>query len=336
MRILVIRFSSLGDVVLAAAPLRALAERHPDAEITFATRAQYAPLFSGFPAPVQIMPLQPGQSLADFARALGESYFDLIVDLHASLRSRALTARLNAGKLRRIDKATLRRWRMVWSKKGLDRPHSVVRSYLEAAGLSGEYRPTLTLADSEQTRVLCPSRPILGLGWGARHPTKAVPPELWTRLLAALAPVTPFHIALFGLSAEEAAIARFVREDLHGIGGLTLETHLDLPLRELMVRLSGCAAFVSGDSGLMHLADALGVPTFGLFGPTHPALGFAPAGERSRAFHSGVWCSPCDRHGRAPCFRDRRYCFEELDVNAVADALSAALRRQMAAVDRAQ
>jgi ADP-heptose:LPS heptosyltransferase len=120
------------------------------------------------------------------------------------------------------------------------------------------------------------------------------------------------------MPTDESSIRQFINSMLPESYATSAEIHIGLPLSETMIQLAACSAFLSSDSGLMHLADALGVPTFGLFGPTHPALGFAPAGEKSFAFHAGTWCSPCHRHGSAPCFRDRRYCFSEMDTESIA------------------
>lgn len=328
MRILVIRFSSLGDVVLATAPLHALHAQHRDAEIIFATKRDYTALFEHGPDWMTAVPLEADQSIADFRKSLGSASFDLVVDLHGNLRSRLLISGLKSKATRRVHKSTFRRFRMVWSKKGLNTPISAVGSYLDAAGAQGTAVPQVALSSEEQLHVdmilrTDPSR--IGIGWGAKHPTKSVSAEVWTRLLQTISATRAQRIALFGLADERVAIERFVDEAAHSFPAISLEMFIGSPLRETMCQIAGCAAFVSSDSGLMHVADALGVPTFGLFGPTHPALGFAPAGPRSRAFHAGTWCSPCHRHGSAPCFRDQRFCFDELNVESIASAIAAAV-----------
>lgn len=327
MRILILRFSSLGDVVLATAPVHALAAKHPDAELIVGTKQDNISVFDNFPSRLTIKPLSNSQSVTDYIKTLGDRTFDMIVDLHGSLRSRAITRRLQSPDKRRVDKNTLKRWRMVWSKKGLDRPLSVVDSYLELVGAPrSDFQPRLQFSDEERSHVERAKRGDtlrIGIGWGAKHPTKVVPPEIWRNILLATSQQSHVTVGLFGMPQDEADISRFISNELSNIDGVTSETYIGLPLREAMTRISSCDAFLSSDSGLMHVADALGVPTFGLFGPTHPALGFAPAGEKSRAFHAGTWCSPCHRHGSAPCFRERRFCFDELDVEDIARSVLA-------------
>lgn len=325
MRILILRFSSLGDVVLATAPVHALAAKYPDAELIVGTKLEYAPVFDNFPHRLTIKPFTGSQSVASYVETLGGRSFDMVVDLHGSLRSRAITRRLKSTDERRVNKNTLKRWQMVWSKKGLDHPLSVVDSYLEiVSATSSEFRPRLVLSNEERSRVGSAKGNgslKIGIGWSAKHPTKVVSSEIWRSILLATSAQSPVVVEFFGMQQDEVDISRFIRNELSSIDSVTSESHIGLPLREAMTRISSCDVFLSSDSGLMHVADALGVPTFGLFGPTHPALGFAPAGERSRAFHAGTWCSPCHRHGSAPCFRERRFCFDELNVEDIARSL---------------
>lgn len=326
MRILVIRFSSLGDVVLATAAVHGLHARYPDAEIVMATKSEYLPVFEHFPPWLKVVPLEPDQSESSYRKLVGERPYEMAVDLHGSLRSRHLMMIIMSQSKCTVDKQTFRRFRMVWSKNGLDRPISTVEAYLRAAEIDTKALPQLLLSDSECALVAEEIRGtsnLIGIGWGAKHPTKAVPESTWSDLINAVSRHIAPRVAVFGLSSDRAAIEKFIA---HQNAGHNFQAMTGLPLRDTMIQIAACRAFVTSDSGLMHVADALGVPTFGLFGPTHPSLGFAPAGEKSKAFHAGIWCSPCHRHGSAPCFRERRFCFDDLDVEAIAASVIACLR----------
>lgn len=325
MRILVIRFSSLGDVVLATAPVRALHALHQDAEILFATKREYSPLLDNYPSWLQVIPLESGESIADYRKRLGSSEFDLIVDLHGSLRSRHLILGLKSKAIRRVDKSTLRRFRMVWSKKGLDNPISTVASYLAAVDATERSLPSIILNESERARAVDTVPQRIGIGWGAKHATKAVPDVIWRDLISRIATTKSIRVAVFGVSADRDEIERFASEMASEVSPSSFEAIIGQPLRETITDIASCSAFLSSDSGLMHVADALGVPTFGFFGPTHPSLGFAPAGPHSKSFHAGTWCSPCHRHGSAPCFRERRFCFDELNLETAASAVMTSL-----------
>jgi len=86
--------------------------------------------------------------------------------------------------------------------------------------------------------------------------------------------------------------------------------------------LERCVGLVGNDSGLMHLAEALGVPVTALFGPTVDAFGYFPALERSKAVERGLACRPCSRNGAAPCPRGSRECIEGIPEATVYGAVS--------------
>ncbi|MEW5873914.1 MAG: glycosyltransferase family 9 protein [Candidatus Zixiibacteriota bacterium] len=332
MRILIIRYSSLGDVVLATGPLHTLLDALPDSELIFVTKPTYGPLLQHLPPQVSIPRLDPEQPLVSAWKQLRGQVYDWIIDLHGSLRSVTLAHLLRSKRQTRIDKNVRRRRAMVKSKQGLDHPLSTLSVYHDALAPLGigdrRALPQLGLspAEGETVRIARESHPrTLGIGWGARWPTKAVPNEIWPELLSQVAPGTLSRALLFAEPQNAADLQQFAAVVRERNPGLAIDTLTSADWREVMTGLASCAAYTGSDSGLMHVADALGVPTFGLFGPTHPALGFAPSGPRSRAFHAGTWCSPCHRHGAAPCFRGHRYCFDELDLSSIASAIQTVL-----------
>lgn len=79
--------------------------------------------------------------------------------------------------------------------------------------------------------------------------------------------------------------------------------------------LKRCHHLLAGDTGLVHVAEALSVPVHVLYGPTRPELGFGPFLKESRAIYSNVICSPCNKDGRR-CLRGGTYlCWKKLSVD---------------------
>ena len=335
--ILVIRFSSLGDVVLASAVLREIAAALPDTRLTFATKLAYQPLFEHFDLPVNVVEYHPGQSLFTYRRRLSGTHYDSIIDLHGSIRSVLLSTSLRAHRRVRVQKYIAERRAMVRRKRGLDHPLSTLRACMDVLKPLGQSvaerfpRLCLSPAELEQVARLRNEAPsCIGIGWGARWPTKIVPCQVWDAVLDRLGPKWPGKARMFGLESDRPGIAAFVQERKAKQPNLDAQIECGRSLREVMTKLAACAVFVSSDSGLLHLAAAMGVPSFGLFGPTHPSLGFAPVGPGARAFHGGTKCSPCHRHGAAPCFRERRFCFEDLNVDEIAEAIMDAITLESA------
>ena len=87
-------------------------------------------------------------------------------------------------------------------------------------------------------------------------------------------------------------------------------------MKILLIRFSAL-----GDTGLGHLAEAVGLAALILFGPTVPAFGFAPRGANSRALERPLFCRPCSLHGRKPCRYGHLDCLGGIAVADVLDAL---------------
>jgi len=92
-------------------------------------------------------------------------------------------------------------------------------------------------------------------------------------------------------------------------------------LRELATDLASCDRLVCNDSGLLHLAEAVGTPVVALFGPTTTAWGYFPLHPQSRVVETELGCRPCSRNGSRACALQHRLCMELLSTQEVVDAL---------------
>jgi heptosyltransferase-2 len=98
-----------------------------------------------------------------------------------------------------------------------------------------------------------------------------------------------------------------------------------LGLRELLWATRDLAVFVTGDSGPMHIAAALGVPVVAIFGSTVPAQGYAPYTTRAAIVEAPLDCRPCGRHGHARCPLGHFRCMREIKVADVLAGVDLAL-----------
>ncbi|MBE0558545.1 MAG: lipopolysaccharide heptosyltransferase II [Proteobacteria bacterium] len=133
------------------------------------------------------------------------------------------------------------------------------------------------------------SRPLIGIAPGAAYgPAKKWFPERFAAVADRLIDETGSQAVLFGSAGDRestAAVAQSARHSLVDIAGKT-------NLREAMAVIARCNLFLSNDSGLMHVAGALGIPTIAVFGSTNPAA-TSPVGEKSVVIHHVVECGPC-------------------------------------------
>jgi histidinol-phosphate phosphatase family protein len=313
-RILVIRFSSLGDVVLTEPVFRALKQKHPRAQIGFATKREYAGLFKGHSAIEAIFSLD--NNFENFANEVRGFNPDLIIDLHKNLRSRKLAGEFPKAEKLIYPKARWERFLKVLTKSRKPAAQTMER-YLQTVMADGvSFFPHLLSPQTENHRRLIePSGLTVGFGLGAKWETKRWPMGHFANLARLLSKSCPVaRLVLFG-SEEEYELGNEFKKHLPGSPSVVFV--FGQSLNRVKNCLSKLDLLVSNDSGLMHLGAALGVPTLGLFGPTHPVLGFAPLGEKSKALSLDLYCSPCSLHGRAPCFRSRRFCLEDLTAEKV-------------------
>ncbi|HEX2896673.1 MAG TPA: HAD-IIIA family hydrolase, partial [candidate division Zixibacteria bacterium] len=95
-------------------------------------------------------------------------------------------------------------------------------------------------------------------------------------------------------------------------------THLiDCPIDRLADIIRNSNLCLANDSGIAHLASAVGTPVIAVFGPTHPALGFSPRGLLDKVIEVDEYCRPCSLHGDKPCFREQRFCFTRITAETV-------------------
>lgn len=272
--------------------------------VVFVTHDRYAGLVSRFEGVQQVIGLKPGEGVGALARRLPE--VEWVVDLHGSLRSRALSRRL-AAPVSRVDKLGLaRRTRVAWKRP--ERIPFVIDRYAQAAGVDVAPRPWIPIERS-------PRPDALVLVPGAAHPTKCWPAFRY-RAIADRWPGPAFALG----SLAEDPLLRDIWKRTEGRVVPVAERGFDDSLRVLR----RAAIVVGGDTGLLHLAAACGVPVVGLYGPTTSADGFwCHPGE---VLEEELPCRPCSLHGSQTCPIGDHRCMNALSVGRVWQAVRDALR----------
>jgi len=340
MKVLIIRFSSLGDVVLATSVVESILSSDSSSEIFLLTKEEYASLFQNDPR-LKVLSFQSNigniKQIAQLwrtAKVLRQTKFDLVLDLQRNPRS--LLLRLLSGSKRVVAyrKGHLQRRSFV-RKKNFEKPytHAVDRYNvaLKEAGIPISTRlPKLFLSQEEerlardflQERGVSLTRPLVGIHFGAKHPAKEWGDEKFAEVTGMLAKEVDLNVLVIP-SKEDLSQEKLFRE-----GGRNIFWTGALSLRELKAVISCCEVLICNDSGVMHVAVGLGVPAVAVFGPTHPCLGFYPLGEDDILLSSYEYCSPCSLHGEEKCFRDKKYCMENIPVDKVFDATVSILSKR--------
>ncbi len=337
-RFLVIRFSSLGDVILTSAPVLNLKVTYPDSMITFLTKERYRSIVDCFGGVDDLVTIRDSSSAADLVRAimhLDDIGYDAIIDLHGSLRSWLARKTVSSSETltypkRRVDRARIVKWHAIprsW-------PHTIdlYNKALETLGaLAVCRRPVLhppALAPDLKARLVAlrAGGPMIVIAPGAAHPNKQWPTERFVEVARLLHESHGAGIVWATTSTDESG-SQAIRE-LSELIGLEL---IDSPVEVLAGVIEQAAVTIANDSGVAHLSSAVGTPALAVFGPTHPALGFAPRGLLDAVMQVEEPCRPCSRHGRTPCFREERYCFTRISAAMVHTAAGRLIDRRTAA-----
>ncbi len=291
---LILRFSSLGDVVLTSVLFEPLIERGFSPHLL--TFKPYDELFVDDERVEVIGVTKEEATSPGLVERLKREGFELFVDVHVNLRTLYLKWKLG-GRWVRYRKESLRR-RLATKFKFFRKRYYVTESYLKAIGVSK--RPALPDIKVSQERLervkeLLPSTDFVALAPGARYRKKMYP---HFRKVARLLRREGIEVVWVG-SEEEAPLAG---EGLNLCGKVSLS--------DLLAVLKLSKVFVGNDSGLLHCARAVGTRAVQIYGGTHPTLGFSLYPQEGAVIIRDLDCQPCDVHGKGECkFGDYR-CLE--------------------------
>lgn len=306
-RILLVKLSSLGDVIHALPTLEALRELYPRAKITWLVEAANAPLLGNHPALDRVFSIprlrfrenhfaKAARELFWVARLLRKEQFDLVIDLQGLLKSALWVALARSPRKLGFDRTRELSFLPLTEKlPPYDPEEHAVWRYLRVARYlgapPGPPRFRLGLPESRDLSHLLPAapdRPLVVLHPGARWGSKLWPAYNWARLAQWLAGERGFLVAVTGSGADRQlaeAIVSQTQTSLFNLAGRT-------SLAELAALLKKARLVVTPDTGPMHLAAALRTPVVALFGPTAPWR-TGPFGPGHTVLRLPLSCSPC-------------------------------------------
>ena len=331
-RVLVTRFSAIGDVAMTIPSLYDACAANPDTEFVMLTRRGLDGIFMSKPANLHVEgvdlqqykgPWGMWRLLRDVQQRHGR--FDRMVDLHDVIRTRLLRifARLRGIMAVRIDKGR-------FAKKQSVRVGGRNGVRVQLPSQQQRYRATFVeaglpcpeqfngLPHKELTDI--PAGVNIGIAPFAAHQGKIYPTELMEQVVAGLVEHGA-HIWLFGGKGEEQRICRGWAEKygptVHSLAG---EGRGFAGEMELMAHLD---AMLSMDSANMHLAALMGTRVVSIWGATHPCCGFAPWGQAPADMVqlNEVVCRPCSVYGNKPCALGDYRCLSKIAPQTIIDKL---------------
>lgn len=315
-KVLVIRFSSIGDIILTSPVVRCLKQQVPGAEVHFLTKAAFRSLVSHSPYIDKVHAIT--DSLAEAIPALRREKFDLVVDLHHNARTFRVKRALGVP-AKSFPKLNMEKWLLVNFKMDrMPRVHIVDRyfSTVEHLGVKNDGRglDLFIPPESEVDPATLPPAHRQGytaLCIGGAHFTKRLPPFLLIELAKAL----PGPLVLIG-GTDDQAVGRMIAD---AVGGRVYDAtgRYDLPGSASLIRRA--RSVIAHDSGAMHMACAFRRNVVSVWGNTVPLFGMGPyIPEHPERAHisevNGLPCRPCSKIGFDKCPQGHFQCMERQDL----------------------
>lgn len=346
MKILMIRFSALGDVAMLAPIVKEVVTTLPDTEVTVLSRPFCAPLFEGLGERVRFLGVdikgeyKGVRGLSRLFTMLKKEHFDYIADMHGVLRTHYLSMRFRMAGYRvaKIDKRRAERRaltaepgkkRMMQLSTSFEKYRDVLRRLripgIEKIDTVKSPAPVMTfdIVDNAVDKLLAGVKgAAIGIAPFAAHKGKILPLEKMERTIALLLERQPdARVFLFGGGGEEREV--MLRWQERWQGSVVAASPALGDMRKELQLMSRLSVMLSMDSGNMHLASLVGTRVVSVWGATHPYAGFLGWGQREEdCVQLPLACRPCSVFGNKPCRRGDFACMNGIEEEMIVERLN--------------
>ncbi len=319
-RIMVLRFSALGDVAMTLPVIYSLATEYPDVEVLVVTRPFFAKMFLNAPQNLTLVPIDFKQykgvgGIWRLLKKLSEFKPDYVADLHNVVRTWIIDSyfRLRGVKVAMVDKMRSRRGRLF--KHGEAQPSFIDRycKVFSTLGFPVKLSFSSLFREGEAVLPVNLAHPAIGIAPNARYYTKTYPTDKVKELIGILTD-EGFNVYLFGGPGEEAVALEAIASEYPKC--FSLAGQFRLP--EELALMSGLDLMISMDSANQHLAALTAIPVVTVWGATTPACGFMPYGQsEENSVMEHVDCQPCSVAGGPVCPRGDFKCMRRLSPDTI-------------------
>lgn len=323
-KILIIRFSSIGDIVLTTPVIRAVKQQVPNAEVHFLVKKSNEILLENNPY-VDVRHTYKGDMQSLLSELKSEN-FDYVIDLQNNYRSRKIVRRLRCPH-RTFPKHNIKKWVLVRAKINFLPPVHIVDRYFKAAkdlGVKNDgkgldyFIPEEDIFDIQELPAGYEDG-YIAVAVGAAHATKRIPVDKIVEIGSQIyKPMVLLGDKNDAASAER-IVAQLNEKALNLCGKFNINTTASV--------VAQSDGVLTGDTGIMHIAAALGKPIASLWGNTVPELGMypylTPAAPKARIFEvPSLPCRPCSKLGFKACPHGHFKCMNLISSYEVADWLN--------------
>lgn len=327
MKFLIIRFSSIGDIVLTTPVIRCLRNRFPDADIYFLTKKNFAGIVETNPYLSKVITLD--EDILDTIDILKEEKFDAVIDLHYNLRTLRIKQALKGIPFYSFDKLNTQKWVYTNFKINLMPEKNIVDRYMETLKSLGVINDNMGLDFfiPEKDKVKDSDIPFshlqgfTAIAIGAAHFTKKLPVDKLKKLCNGIA----YPIILLGGEGDYNNGVEISNVDpvkiYNACGKFSLNESADIIRRSNLV--------ISHDTGLMHIAAAFKKMVFSIWGNTVPSFGMYPYQTKYKVFQvNKLWCRPCSKIGFEKCPLGHFKCMNKMEIDKIVESAKEFLQKK--------
>jgi ADP-heptose:LPS heptosyltransferase len=317
MKILVIRFSSMGDIIYTTPVVRCLKKQLPGAEVHFLTKPAFKFIYDNNPYVDRLLLLKP--TLSETIKEIKSEKYDYIIDLHNNLRT--LLIKLRTGiRSSTYKKQRLRKWLSLRFKLKLVPPIHLVERYMKTVqflGVTNDRQPIdyYIKAEHDQKKLLPASHQdnFIAFVIGATHFTKRMPNE---KIISICRDIKHPIVLLGGddVKGNGNEIGNAIGQKVYNACGIT-------SLDESVYLVSKAACVIGFDTGLTHIAEAFNKPIASIWGGTVPELlGVQPyMVKEADVIGIDLPCRPCSKFGLEKCPLGHFKCMKEIPENVIVE-----------------
>ncbi len=327
MKVLIIRFSSIGDIVLTTPVVRCLKQQRPEVKVHYLTKASFMPILSNNPYIDKLHLF--GDDLNKVIEELKAEEFDFVIDLHKNLRTTKVKKALDVPS-EAYPKLNIKKWLLTNFKLDLMPDKSIVERYFEPAGEIKVHNDGKGLDHftPENAKLKNDDIPMghwggyVGCVIGGSFNTKKLPVAQWKKFCETV----PYPVILLG-GPEDREEGQLIAEQdpikiYNSCGKFNLNESAEL--------VKHAHVIVSNDTGLMHIAAAYQKPIISLWGNTSPEMGMFPyygynnlkeriAPQSVIIENKSLGCHPCSKIGYNKCPKKHFKCMNDLDMTLVSE-----------------
>lgn len=322
MKILVIRLSSIGDIILTTPVLKAFKEKYPGTSIDFLVLDKFKDSIEGVPYIDNVIVFNKEKNdglhnMAKFGKELKKNEYDYIFDLHSKIRSKVISKNIG------VKTFTYRKrswWKTLLVKMRLIKykvDNTIVKNYFGAFKDFGiEYKGediSFAFSEKDETHKEYEGLPVMAPG--ASKNTKKWTKEGFGELANLIYEKYGKETVLIGGKEDEELCNEIDKIS----GGHTINMAGKLSLKESGALLSRASFLVTNDSGPFHIARGVKCKTFVIFGPTSPEM--FDFGNNTVLIDKNIKCSPCSLHGDKECPKGHFNCMRQITGKEVFETI---------------